>query len=86
MNKFKKVFDVLNGVETVNDLKRLGFKLVDLEYSKATFYDLQKSYNKNNGQKTTARTLLKTVADFYKKHGFKVSGENGIFKIEYLKA
>lgn len=86
MKKFKKVFDILNGVETVNDLKKLGFKLVDLEFSKATFYDLQKSYNENNGTKATAKTIIKTVADFYKKHGFTVSGQNGIFKIEYLKA
>ena len=86
MKKFKKVFDILNGVKTANDLKKLGFELVDLEFCKVAFYLLQDSYNANNGEKATARTLLKTVADFYKKHGFKVSGQNGIFKIEYTKA
>lgn len=83
MKTFKKVFEILNGIETAADLKKIGFALIDFEYSKATFYMLQKSYNENRGKRADAKTLLKPVADFYKKNGFKVTENNGIFYISY---
>ena len=83
MELFRKVFDILNGIENKKGLDKIGFKLVDLEYSKVAFYSLQKSFNENRGKSATAQTLLKTVADFYKNNGFSVSENNGIYFINY---
>ena len=80
-DKIIKVFNILNNVETIQDLNKLHFKLVDLEFSKIAFYDLQKSFNDNNGKRATCRTLNETTANFYKKHGFNVSNVNGYFVI-----
>ena len=85
MFKFVKAFNELNNITTKRDLKKAGLQLVDLEYCKATFYMLQTSYNANNGARATAKTLLKSVADFYNKHGFNISHENGVYLIEYVK-
>lgn len=83
MALFKRVFDILNGVESKKDLDKIGFKLVDFEYSKILFYELQKSYNQNRGKKATAKTLIKPVAHFYGLYGFNVTEKNGVFIVSY---
>jgi len=69
-----EMYNTLNSIESIADLKKHKMTLLELNVSKLVFNELQK----NNESKT----VLKSVAMFYKKNGFQVTSDNVLYTIK----
>ena len=70
----KEMYERLNSIESIADLKKHKMTLNDLHVSKLVFNELQKS--------NESKTVIESVAMFYKKNGFNVTYNEILFTIK----
>ena len=82
---FKSFFCTLNDLSDAAALKKNNLSLSDYREIESLFFvDLAQSMRLNNGGKASAKTAVKSVADFFKKNGFTVElGLFGLYTITF---